>query len=281
MKRTADLAAAMTAIEYREFLNLSFEALRGINPSLSYSMVARDAGFSARSYVREIFVGLKPVSVKSFDGLCRGLRLPKAASAYLRLLLAQEFSSFNSKKQSHEEIRRDLVKQRAIWEKRHGKGKVKNTKAEIFLIHRWPVFFASLGTQESGASLQEVSDRTGYNAVTCTQVLSEMEKYEVVKRDRQRYYPTHQHLVFQSLYKEKSLQDTFVADLKTLNLRASQNFYRNDHLFFDSTFSVSKENIPALKKALWETLVEFIDEHEQATGDQIYTAIAGLIPVVE
>lgn len=278
MKPAIDADSLFEARDYREFLDLCFSQLKRRNPAVSYSMIASRAGFKARSYVREIFLGVKPVTTKGFDALCRGLQLTKPGAEYFRLLLALEFDDFNSKGLGRVELADALAKHRAKARKRseHRKGRPSETTS--FSIVRWPHFFAALGTCEAGATLAEVSSRTGCDERTCDDTLDEMAKHSLVRIEQGRFYPQNQHLIFQKMADDKKLQDFYLADLARLQKRIVSGVERSDHLFLDSTFSVHRSNLPGLRKALWDTLVAYIDDSEEPSGDAIVTLLCGLFP---
>jgi uncharacterized protein (TIGR02147 family) len=272
----------LRARDYREFLALCFEALKAKNKGMSYSLLARRAGFSARSYTREIMTGKKPVTTKSFDALASALTLSKDAAAYLRLLLALEIDAFNPKQFSRAEIEGLLRRQRSKIEKRSENRKLRPKNGDAFGIEDWPLVFASLGSWESGVSLSEISTRTGLAISHCELMLREMINHEIVHHEviSGRYIPKNQHLLFEKLAADKRLQDFFLRDLRKLQTRASERFDRADHLFFDSTFSILEERLAELRKVLWSTLVEFVDDQEDSTGGKIVTLLAALVPAV-
>lgn len=272
--------ALLKTESYQEFLRVAFACLKQKNRHLSYASIARRAGLSARSYVREIIMGKKPPTTKVFPSLSVGLQLSSETSLYLQLLLALEKPEFNSKKWSRADIERRLEKIRTSARKKSESNRLRSKNPAIFEVKHWPLLFAALGSCEEGASVAEISRRTGLSAKICSESLARMQDHEVVRfvQEKERYFPEKQHVIFQFFSDPQRVQDLYVSDLRKLQARALQQFKRDDHLFFDSSFSVPKARLPALKKALWDTLLQFADENEVANGDAVVTLVSGLFP---
>jgi hypothetical protein len=56
---------------------------------------------------------------------------------------------------------------------------------------------------------------------------------------------------------------------------ARRDFTTEEHLFFTSAFSVPRRRMPALRRALQDLILEFVDDSETPDGDSIAKLVLG------
>lgn len=104
--------ALIASTDYREFLR-HYLALGGRNgKAIGYAQFSRLAGFSSRSYPREVVLGKKRISPGSLSGFLKAFKIDSEVKEYFKLLVAIEESGVAKTIGSVDEIRSKLVRVR-------------------------------------------------------------------------------------------------------------------------------------------------------------------------
>jgi uncharacterized protein (TIGR02147 family) len=273
-----DLAPLLLeSANYRDFLKKAFACLRKENPRFNYAAFARKAGFSSRSFPKDVESGYRRMTITALPKFAQGLGLRGEPKAYFELLVAVDEPDVYTGKLDRLEIRKKLQKIKQNLRSRIDAEKQANIP-ELFRIKYWQELYAALGSEERGASLSEIIDRTRISEAICTQSLEKLCQYQLAtfNEQTQRYYSKNLHISFGKLGKDDFFKQSYL-DLGASLLRdARDGFHRDDRLFFDSAFSVHTQDLPHLKKELRELLLRFVLNSEKSEGDRIAKIVVGL-----
>ena len=263
-----EITKAMTQKEIAEllFASASYRAfLRDYmkKTKISYRSLASKAGFASKSYLRDVQVGQKKLTERSLPKLMQALELNADSRKYFRLMVS--FEEYNA---SSAEIKKDEIKRRMSRIKNRVCAKQDGfqVKALYSMKHCLDVY-ASLGSLEKGASLAEVVMRSRLGQDEAQGVLNELVRQNIIYSEKDRYFVVNEHLVYDALAKNISFQENYVSSLQEAQVLANEKFDRKDQLFLNSTYSISKKNMPKLRQELRELLLRFADTTEEAEGD--------------
>jgi uncharacterized protein (TIGR02147 family) len=263
------------AEDYRSFLRLFFDkSLAREKPRpLSYRDFANRAGFSSKAFMRDIIVGKKRLTVASFERVSSALQLSSAWRSYLRHLVAAEEPKFRGPRESEREVRgkvESLRKELGVAKRtlRHAKT---SPVIEVFLKENFPDVYASLGTQNEGATREEIAARSGLGLTRVTSILREMETAGLVDAVSLpgRYLAVAPALEAVNLKDQAIFQQDFKRALERARRRLNHQCASDKSLFMTQTFSVSLEKLPALKAELAELIARFAEASENPTGDTV------------
>lgn len=273
------------AKSYRDFLSLFFEKnpeVPGFSPlrkPLSYAEFSRRAGFSSRAFIRDILLGKKRVTLSNFDKIVRGLKLTAQQRDYFRALVAWEEHDFRGPPfgRTEEALRKQMDK---IRKSHHLKKIIRETMSSKSILHSADVsvVFAASGTEQNGASLEEIVRCSGLAPSQVINALQALQISELISYRNDRFYPCSSHVAFERLGGDEFFRKDFLRTVTNLKRRFEMNPQNDICLFLASTFCVAKSQLPALKESLNQTLLQFISSSEDSTGDSIVELVVGLTP---
>lgn len=278
MDTATSAALLLKAPSYRAFLGAYFEASRSGGARLSYSAFARKAGFAARSYPRDVVAGHKRITARSLPRFLKALGLKGELRNYFTLLVALEEPELNPENHEAAEIRTRLERIRKRYSARDESARMQTR--EVYGRRGWLEVFASLGSRDEGASVDEILARCHMPREDCARVLGELTALGVARfePDSGRYKPDNAHLIFEGLGGDAYFKDFFASSVHHIAFDARHRFKNEDRLFLSSVFSVRRQRLPALKKELRELLTRFVDGSEDPQGDGLARLAVGLIP---
>lgn len=264
----------------KAFLNRAFsESALDADESaerLTYAGFARKAGFSSRSFPRDVAVGKRKLTHVSLLKFIRGFELKGDSARLLKALaaidnpeLAPRASNEDERRQEVERIRAKLTLRRERLRESH--------ESAIYHHRAWPYLFAAIGTPTEGSSLEELTRKTGYSEKECLGALEEMLRHGIIRREAGRYLPSNAHVLFSEELLPGAFQSFYLDTVKKVERRASTAFNDSRQLFFNSVFSVPSNRLPELKTRLKSLLLEFIDRSESPTGEDIATLVCALL----
>ncbi|MEK6706127.1 MAG: TIGR02147 family protein [Bdellovibrionota bacterium] len=265
---------------YRAFLNELFRQWKVAKPGRSLASLARDAGFSSKSYFRDIVIGKKRLTLNSFSKLVIAFRLSQDLRNYLKLFAALEEKELNSENLDENRIREKLFRLKFRIGQRSAPILIKQKESSSFFGREsWLEIYASLGTEAKGANLSEIAKRSGLPKAKCAQILREMCAADVCKNNESkgRYYPLGVNRIYVGLGGERYMKEYFLKLMSELQVRAQERFYGDDRLFFNSVFSVSKSQLSRLKEELQSQILSFVENSEDSNGDTVVRLGLGLV----
>lgn len=260
--------------DYRDFANRWIQS-SATPRAMSYSAIARRAGFKARSFPRDVLLGNKALSPRSLEPFIRGLCMEGDVADAFRLLVARDLRECRKPSQSSVLIQRQLDKLRA----RKAFTSNGSSKAlELFKSPLTPMVFAALGKGALGATLGELSSRTGIDHADLREHLTLLRTHAMVSKKGSRFLPTTSHV---ALVDSGDRAEGFAlfyrfAVARCQNL-ADVDMASDWRLFFASCFSVRRDDMPKLKEELRRVLLSFVDSAENESGDRVALLQVGLV----
>jgi hypothetical protein len=247
-----------------EFLKLLFSKLKK-DKKFSFSNFARRSGFSSRAYVRELFLGIKPLNLKNIQRFELGLGLNQIQSKYFKLLLKIDHPCFNPEKLSKEGLQKKIEQAKIRLNKRK---KIKQNDSEMNSYLDWPMVYASLGGRPS---LEDVVQRSKLPRSTVSRVLKSMLNKKLVTIEEEKYLMTQDHLELDPMTFKPVIQYQFIQTLKKGVEQAQNDFLNKNCCHFFSCLSIDEASFPKLKEELQQWLFNFVDRHEKSDGARVIT----------
>lgn len=257
------------ATDVRAFVGSYVEWRKSKKSDYGYASLARDAGFSARSYPRGLANGTRQFTAASIPRFAQAMKLTGEAARLFSLLAAKERPDFAGDLADLEKSREKLRRQ--IQNRNEGAPKV-------YAQSSWPLVYAALGTETRPATLEEISLRCDLQTLVCKKILKEMLEQGIVAFSSQGYYAVTSHLVYQDLGKSFDFQNFFFSSLRRAEKNAKENFSRNDHLFFSSAVSIRRQDLKKFRDQLRDLMSTFAEGVESDRGDEVVNIVSALFP---
>jgi uncharacterized protein (TIGR02147 family) len=271
----SDLELLLQSTSYRDFIKTVISIRSKNGKPYGYATIARNSGFASRGFPHDVTKGAKRLTIESMHKMAKGLGLTSELHTYFIKLVEFEHPDCRIKPSNTEAINRSLtsLRQRLLQKKTVQEGAADSS----FQNKNIPILYASLGTPELGASLNDVVLKTGLSITAIESGLATLIQIGLVQKINDRYYPRDNHVSFQHLTENNMFKDFYLELLSTAEKKAHKNFTDANSLFFSSAFSVQRKDLPLLKEELREVLLKFVDQCEQPNGDQVVSLVVGLL----
>lgn len=254
----------------KDLLSDALELKRQKGEAITYAQLSRNAGFAARSFPRDVAVGLKSLTPHSAEKLGRALRFPASLRQYFVALVEHENDP------SHRTERALLAGRKRLLT-----GRPREQAEELFFVEHFSQVYASLGKPELGATLTEIGQRSGLPQEEVTRVLTELMKRNLVEKKSGRYRASESHLSFNALRKDGAFNKLYLKRLSQAKTIARREFESDRNLFLESTFTVSATRLLELKEELRQVALKFIDEAEHSLGEEPVSLTLAFFPLKE
>lgn len=261
----------VSSANYRDFIKRVIESKRRDGRRFGYSDIARYAGFSSRSFPRDVAIGKKKISLQSLHKLSVGLGLTGDLAQYFRILVEIEHPSCRLRPTSLDRQLRSLqnLKGRILQKSRIHSLQPLREGEVAFSVPTLPLIYAALGTTETGASISEIQKRTGLRKNEIATTLTALKESDLVEKQNDRYFAKEGHLSFQGLKQSEIYQKFYLHLIEQASANARARFNSDEHLFFSSSLSIDQSDLPKLKESLRAVLLDYVDRTEKPSGDKV------------
>ncbi len=261
-----------------EFLRRAEHVLKNSEPDFSYSGFARRAGFSARSYVREVFQGKKSLSIKALSPFAQAFGFNREERELMRSLFALENPDFIPAL--------PLEKARAQIEKKKRANEIKGQRKQYAepirmpspthqkTLKYWPLVFAALGIEKTTHGLVM---KLGLAPKLVTMTLQSMQAAGLVQELQGEWSVVHRHVLLDPNLHGEMIRDHFQDVVQKSIRKSRKNFSDSEQLYYVASFGVRKERLPELKLQLIETLTRFMESCDDGREDEIVSLAVSLI----
>ena len=275
MKKIKNLPELMLSKTYQDFIEILIIDASSRGQQLSYSSIARKAGFQSRSYVRAIALGKKKISAKSLHKFITGLGLTGDLAEFFRLLVELNEPQCRMKPTSEDKIKKlmENLRTRLLEADKTKKLKKENS---LFQSRHLPKIYAALGTKDHGATIEEIQQRTGIAVSSLKPLLTVLLNAEIIIKSGSSFFPKETHLNLPHLTESEVFREFFLHSLSDASANAQRNLQSETALHFSSCFSVSIQDLPRLKQELRSVLSQFIDRSETPEGNKVVSLVCSL-----
>lgn len=266
----------LAAKDYRKFIRELLDE-KSRRKKINFSELSRRAGFSSRSFLKEVLDGKKQLTLSSADRVKKALGLSGLWATYFETLVSMELTETRSEKSI--ELTGRLDKMRARLEKQSERKTLKTSAKQndtLFNDAKIGEVYASLGTPQKGANLEEVMSRCGLAPEACQTVLNRLSREGLIEKRDLRYYVLDASLDIFGLGDRATFQRFYLEALKRLEHRAQKGLVSEQEFFTHSVFCIEEKRMPELKSRLKKLLVEFLDESQNDDGDRTAKLTLGL-----
>ncbi len=270
------IRAVLESQDYRDFLSKLFIASSKEAKKFNYAAFSRKAGFTSRSFVREVVDGRKRLTSFSFPKFLKALSLPVPLRNYFTYLVWLEESELNHDKLSSEQIHQKIeeIRQR-LSQSLLAAENSNSISTALFKSYQVLEVYSALASRGPGTELSEVESTTGYETRVCLQVLRYLVSQKVVLEQAGKFKALNPHAVYSSVGTEDGIKTVFLDSLSVLKRKATSRWKGEDQLYSQSFFSVPRKRLPELRKRLRDVLHEFIETYETDEGDCIGKLLVG------
>ena len=272
MKSKDDSATQYMAASpnYREFISRALVLRASSNMRLTYAALARAAGFAARSFPRDVVLGVKNLSPTSCAQMIKGLSLRGDLAELFQLLVEIEHPSNRLTRVPDAKVQQRIQTLRGRIQKTATSATASAVVSQsTFKADSIPVIYAALGDPARGATEDQVVSRTKLTRKEVKDGIAVLQTSGIVETFDRRIRVKELHLNLPGLTQDQ-LFERFFRSTGELALRsARQNFANPESLFFSSCFSVHTNDLTQLKSELRSVLLKFVDHGESSTGEKV------------
>lgn len=266
----------LAAPDYRGFLKL---CCRNSRRSVSYSAFARRAGYSSRSYVRDVIEGKRRLTPLAIPKFARAAELTGEWKEYFRLLVAMTEKDARPEGWSRERVAsrlgalRDRIRSRRF--RRSVTGDKKLTDRLLTIPHFVEIYTA-LGIVGERTSVAKVAQRTGLTREALSGSLEKIEQESLVTwdRDADTLTPHDFHLSLTHASQSQRFKSLYQQSLRNAAKESSQDLASLEKLFHQSVFLARKSDLAKMKSELREVLLKYVDSRMDTQGDHVVTLVA-------
>ncbi|KHD88399.1 MAG: hypothetical protein OM95_09750 [Bdellovibrio sp. ArHS] len=258
------------ASEARTFLKIALEIRYRKRGRINLADFSRRAGFSSRSFISEYLSGKKGLSRESLNQLKATLKLPKHYKDLFTLLAYRDQPELINQKFTPEElekkiaaIKSSIVRQTEILER------IQNPERLISSPILFRVF-AALGTEEQGATLQDIATRTKLTPGNAAEYLQVLMQEGVVVFQDDRYFSPSMQMDFLRRSTPTSLADLLKALCSQMLTDAEDIPQDPKNSLFYTAFSIQSHQLPEFKERLREAISGVLDQYQDGQGDCIH-----------
>jgi uncharacterized protein (TIGR02147 family) len=266
-----------------EFLAKYIEARKSARKSYGYAEIARASRIKSRSTVRDFIIGRRTLTQETSRKIILGLKLNQEQGRYFESLVALEKAKETKETDLVKDIERtlQLLKRRMLTHLK--KVSHPNYREKPFQSLDWPYVYSSLIDENTGVTLEEICLKTRLSREKCRMILDQLIDIEIVRMHKEGkqvfYFPTSTLLSFEKLGGDAYFRSSFLQSATRLVKSAEKTFSKNeDRLFLDAIFSIESKELPALRAALQNRILETIQEFERPGGDELVTLVCGFFP---
>jgi len=262
------------AKNYRSFLGCFFSDLvkRQSPKVLTYQLFADRSGFSSKSFIRDVIVGKKRLTLRSLPKVIEGLKLNRQWAQYFAILVRIEEDGCRSLKYNKNiELQKLASIQLRIESKRTKKMVKDKAELNVFLSKNFPEVYAALGTPEKGACFEDIQKRTNLDLKELESCLKKIVQYNFATFDEEKncYIPKEHTLFNNSLLDSNIFKLDYFRSLDKVSKRFHTQSKSSDSLFMSVTVPTDSKKLNLFQKKLFDLVDEFSDELEVAEGDNI------------
>lgn len=265
-------ARLVDCLDYQSFI-LCWKEGKFKQKPCSYNQIAIRAGFKSRSFPREVANGHKKLTASSLPLMIKGMGLKNDLAEYFKVLVCLQHPEILEVPKSLGQLKRKLSNLRA---RIQGERSV-SVGNDPYEVKYFPFVYAACGTFENGATITQVKQRSGLDDTTLNKTLEHLVNLGVLRKQGIRIFPKESHLVMKELVKSPGFRQHFQHLLDLASKAARADFESQEKLFFTSSFSVKREDVPQLKLELMKTLLQFVDGSEDAEGNKVMSIVCGLV----
>lgn len=249
---------------YRDLLKLQLSQPTGKKPK-SWAGLAKSAGFSSKSFLRDMLAGKKRLTARSLPKVIKAFKLEGDVQVLFEYLVKREEEDIRQASETESFIKKQLSKTR----RRILNQGQPQTHTKIYEIPMLIDVYAALGSTTNGVTVESVAKKTKFSITQIHNCLATLIDYELVRKTGVRYLPTENHLIFNKLGSEDAFKSFYEALLHEALGATGDRFKSEQDLFFASVLSVKKTQLPEIRHALRNTLLRFIDENEDEDGESL------------
>ena len=272
------LESLIGAKDYRSFIRAAV-AHQVETRKASLTSISRRAGFTSRSFIKDVIDGRRRLTPLSITNFKKGLRLSGSWAQLFEFLVALEEPDVNFDQLSEHELRERIAKLRKKLSLNLKKGKRFLNFVEVEDIFTRPEVysvFAALGTQQDGASLDEISLKTGFAKDSCQDLLTALTKEQIAVIRDGRYFASESVIDIFGSGKRDRFRRMYGSFAQDLYRRTAKSLGSPDEFFYCAALSIKTDDMKKLKERIRESIIEVLDEAQDDGGDRIAKVVVGL-----
>lgn len=271
------LETLIGAQDYRKFIRAAV-AHQSATSKANLASISRRAGLSSRSFIKDVIDGRRRLTALSLTKFKKGLRLSGSWAQLFEYLVALEEPDVNFHQFNDYELRAKIgkLKKKLLLGLKKNKRFLSFAEVEdVFSRAEVYAVFAALGTLEDGASLDEISLKTGFNKDLCQELLTALTKEEMAIARDERYFASDSVIDLFGSGKRERFRRMYGSFTQDLYRRTEKGLGSTQEFFYCAALSVRADEMGKLQARIRETIVEFLDEAQDDAGDRIAKVVVG------
>lgn len=263
----------LEAKDYRSFLGLFFKKDGRKSPKpLTYQEFSNRSGISSKSFLKDVIAGRKRLTHRSTPKVFIALKLDRSWREFLNSLIIIEEEDLRGPRFNRD---RELEKLEKIKEKIRKTRKeriISDSKIlELYLTKDFPEIFAALGSEEKGATIEDIIHRTNLPLKRIDFILRKMRKNKIVAYDEIEnvFRASNQSFQAKELGSDEYFHKDFLRSIKKVKDRFTSQVNSAQSLFVTHTLSVSSDRLKEFAGKLDALLQDFTDDLESPEGDTV------------
>lgn len=267
----SELISAKTA---GDFIKLWLDQEKRSNRRFSFEAFSRKAGFASRSFVRQVLLGQKPLTVKSFPKFVKAMGLDKNHEKLLRLHLEAGHSEFNVAGKSLEEIKLEIQNVREKIQIKKTR-KISQSQISTQKIRELSTLLPFL-SRATGQTIEQISFRSGIPINELKNFTASGIKNGMVLEKDGFFFASERLIQLQETSRTILLKNHVNSGLNLMRdeLNGSENI-SEEALFLRAQYSIEKDKMLEFKNRLRSLLVEFAEGTESDNGEKSVNLICG------
>lgn len=255
-----------------DFKTFLFEALKYYfrkKERVNISEFSRKAGFSSRSYLTEVLIGKKGLSKDALRKIRNTLKVPKEISKIGECLAFLDFPELRPRNITDFLLKTQLKNSRSAFIKRLELDLNKEIKSKVTSSTSLYLVFASVGSVEEGAALEDIGFRCKLSNQTIDKNLKVLKEAGIVIEKSKRFYPVSDQIDFFDMKSSDGLAELIKRACNNLSDNAKEVIENLDNLTFYTAFSVDTVQVPELRRKLKEAIYTVLDDFQNDDGNTV------------
>jgi hypothetical protein len=198
----------------RDFLGRWYTWAKENKSGLSYALLTRRAGFASRSYVRDVMTGKRRLTMEALPRFVKAMELKGEYRRFFSLLVQSSPNRFGRAGDPKVQDKIARLKNRVRSDTESGR--FPSHAQSLYLGKNRLEIYAALGTPSEGATLDEISQRTGLAKEICAKTLSQMCGDGAVFSDQleTRFFAKKPHLVLPKIGDQEVFKTSYIGLLE-------------------------------------------------------------------
>lgn len=269
-----DISHLVLSSDYRSFVKTYLQM-----KSLNFSDFSRAANCT-RAFTNQVLSNKRRLTAKSLYTFEQAFKIPLNAKKIFRLLVAKEecdlFPEMDRSNLDNQIKKLQMSLENKLRKDYNEEDFDLHKNIDFELSHQAISIFAACGDQDTGASREQIYQRTRLADNVLDKNIELLMKMNLLEKKDDLYFPINLHLYLQTKSQSELLSSSFKMAANSAAARVAHVTDDSNEYFSSSQFCINENQLPALKKELRECILKFVDDSIVSNGDRVVKVVAAL-----